>query len=182
MSYHTIAGMLRVDRSDDCIWLVDERGPAQSVHMTPDQATSVGEALLEAGGSSSDSLSLPIDDGIVGDVVAGLMDKWRLDEDQKQDLVKLSQARDKIQPSAEVYAAIADRSTKNRLQASVMLIEKHIENAEKAVRKGDEAKAEMSRGLARKKIMGLVETLAAQRQLSGYTNGLTEAHRLLAVA
>lgn len=54
--YHAIASMLRVDKSDDCIWLVDESRPrAQNIHMTPDQATAAGEALLEAGGSSSDS-------------------------------------------------------------------------------------------------------------------------------
>lgn len=205
--------------------------------MTPDQATSVGEALLEAGGSSSDSLSLPIaarrimatddffpcnpreadilnrltgdeleqykrlrhqgatmteallwitsdrtdsdtsldSDEIVGDVVAGLMDKWRLDKNQKRRLENLSQARDKIQPPVEVYAAITDRTAKNKLQAAVTLIGKHIEHAEKAVRTKDESAAEMSRGLARKKLMRLVETLAAQSQLSGYTGGLTEA-------
>ncbi len=121
-------------------------------------------------------------DEIVGEVVAGLMDKWRLDKAQKRRLEDLSQARDKIQPPVEVYSAISDRTVKNKLQAAVTLIGKHIEHAEKAVRAKDERAAEMSRGLARKKLMGLVETLAPQRQLSGYTNGLTEAHRLLAVA
>jgi len=46
--YHAAASMFRVERADDCIWLADERGPAQNIHMTPGQASDVGEALLES--------------------------------------------------------------------------------------------------------------------------------------
>jgi len=164
--YHAIASML---------W---KRDSAQIVHMT-NQAIAVGVS-----GRSSNSLPITASDAdkIVGDVVAGLMDKWRLSEDQKRDLERLSQAKDKIQPSANVYAAIPDRSAKNKLQAAVMYIGKHIEYADKAVRDRDKRAADTSRGLARKKLMGLIETLAVQSKLSGYTNGLTEAHKLLAVA
>lgn len=36
----------KVDRADNCIWLIDERDEGQQTHFTPDQAQKVGKALL----------------------------------------------------------------------------------------------------------------------------------------
>jgi len=65
MGYHdairTIEASLRVDVADKCIWLVDERGDeAQTIHLTPDQAITAGEALQKAGEEADDGKSLTV--------------------------------------------------------------------------------------------------------------------------
>lgn len=38
---------LRVERADNCIWLIDDRGKHQEVHMTPKQAEEFGQKLID---------------------------------------------------------------------------------------------------------------------------------------
>jgi hypothetical protein len=43
--------MFRVQRADDCIWLLDERAGEKAtveIHMVPEQASLIGKALVEA--------------------------------------------------------------------------------------------------------------------------------------
>ena len=44
---------LRVERADNCIWLIDDRGKHQEVHLTPSQAKEFGQKLIDI------SLELP---------------------------------------------------------------------------------------------------------------------------
>lgn len=38
---------LKVERADNCIWLIDDRGERQEVHLTPKQAKEVGQKLID---------------------------------------------------------------------------------------------------------------------------------------
>ena len=38
---------LKVERADNCIWLIDDRGKHQEVHMIPEQANEIGQKLID---------------------------------------------------------------------------------------------------------------------------------------
>ena len=38
---------LRVEREDDCIWLIDDRGKHQEIHMIPEQSKEIGQKLID---------------------------------------------------------------------------------------------------------------------------------------
>lgn len=38
---------LKVERADNCIWLIDDRGKHQEVHMTPEQSKEIGQKLID---------------------------------------------------------------------------------------------------------------------------------------
>lgn len=38
---------LRVERADNCIWLIDDRGMHQEIHLTTGQAKEVGQKLID---------------------------------------------------------------------------------------------------------------------------------------
>lgn len=38
-----------ISSSDKCIWLNDLRGKAVEIHMTPEQATTIGRILIDTG-------------------------------------------------------------------------------------------------------------------------------------
>lgn len=44
---------LKVVREDNCIWLMDDRGKHQEVHMTPGQAKEVGQKLVDISSETS---------------------------------------------------------------------------------------------------------------------------------
>lgn len=48
----------KVDRSDNCIWLIDERDKGQQTHFTPEQAQEVGRALLNISFKGLDHLGV----------------------------------------------------------------------------------------------------------------------------
>ena len=41
---------LSVKREDDCIWLIDDRGKHQEIHLTTEQAKEFGQKLVDIAG------------------------------------------------------------------------------------------------------------------------------------